>query len=105
MPPHAHNILSPTPLAHGGEPHTFDDLLTTWGWEPFTWLGLILSLWLYVVGVRRLWRAAGRAGAGIRRWEAWCFACGWFALFVALVSPLHPWGKVLFAAHMTQHEI
>jgi cytochrome c oxidase assembly factor CtaG len=95
----------PTPLAHGGEPHQFSDLLTTWGWEPFTWAGLILSLWLYVVGVRRLWRAAGRAGAGIQKWEAGCFAAGWFALFVALVSPLHPWGSVLFSAHMTQHEI
>jgi putative membrane protein len=92
-------------LAHGGEPHDVDDLLTTWGWEPVTLVGLALSAALYFVGVRRLWRAAGRTGAGIRRWEARCFAAGWFALFVALVSPLHPWGKVLFAAHMTQHEI
>ena len=30
---------------------------------------------------------------------------GWLALVVALVSPLHPWGNVLFSAHMTQHEI
>ncbi len=27
------------------------------------------------------------------------------ALVVALVSPLHPWGSVLFSAHMGQHEI
>src|SRR6185369_9418238 len=27
------------------------------------------------------------------------------ALFVALVSPLHAWGSVLFSAHMTQHEV
>jgi cytochrome c oxidase assembly factor CtaG len=26
-------------------------------------------------------------------------------MFIALVSPLHPWGEVLFSAHMTQHEI
>ena len=26
-------------------------------------------------------------------------------MFVALISPLHPWGEVLFSAHMTQHEI
>ena len=92
-------------LAHGGEPHDVHDLLTTWGWEPFTIVGLALAAWLYVAGVCRIWRAAGRTGAGIRRWEAGCFAAGWSALFVALVSPLHPWGKVLFAAHMTQHEI
>jgi putative membrane protein len=102
MPVFADTIL---PLAHGDEPHHVRDLLTTWGWEPFTWLGLVVSLWLYVVGIRRVWRAAGRTGAGIRKWEAWCFAGGWFALFVALVSPLHPWGSVLFSAHMTQHEI
>ena len=99
------SFVCPRFLAHGGEPHDLHDLLTTWGWEPFTILGLVVSAWLYVAGIRRLWRAAGRSGAGIRRWEAWCFAAGWFALVVALVSPLHPWGKVLFAAHMTQHEI
>ena len=26
-------------------------------------------------------------------------------MFVALVSPIHPWGEVLFSVHMTQHEI
>ena len=41
----------------------------------------------------------------MRRWEAWAYAGGWLALFVALVSPLHPLGRVLFSAHMTQHEI
>ncbi|HYY99329.1 MAG TPA: cytochrome c oxidase assembly protein, partial [Pyrinomonadaceae bacterium] len=55
-------------------------------------------------GVRRLWRSA-EAGRGVRRWEAWAYAGGWFALFVALVSPLHPLGRVLFSAHMTQHEV
>jgi putative membrane protein len=33
------------------------------------------------------------------------FVGGWISLFIALVSPLHPWGEVLFSAHMTQHEI
>jgi putative membrane protein len=47
----------------------------------------------------------GRTGRGVREPEAWCYAAGWFSLFVALVSPLHPWGRVLFSAHMTQHEI
>src|SRR5207244_12004045 len=39
------------------------------------------------------------------RRELVCFAGGWLALFVALVSPLHAWGAALFAAHMTQHEV
>ncbi|HKQ40161.1 MAG TPA: cytochrome c oxidase assembly protein [Verrucomicrobiae bacterium] len=99
-------------LAHGSEPHllsparprNLDELWTTWAWEPFSWLGLILSAWLYARGLRRLWSVM-QPGHGIRTWEAWSFAGGWLALFMALVSPLHPWGSVLFSAHMTQHEI
>ena len=91
------------PLAHGGKPHSWHDLVRTWGWEPYVWFALILSAWLYIRGLRRMWRD-GR-GSGVKAWEAWCYAAGWVALFVALVSPLHPWGRVLFAAHMTQHEI
>ena len=33
------------------------------------------------------------------------FALGWIALVIALCSPIHAWGSVLFSAHMTQHEI
>jgi len=93
-------------LAHEGKPHKFADLWYTWGRDPYIIASLALSAWLYRRGVRRLWRGDGAAtGRGVQRWEAWAFAGGWFALFVALVSPLHPWGEVLFSAHMTQHEI
>ena len=90
--------------AHGGEPHRFADLPYAWGRDPLVWVCLAASGWLYARGVRRLWRESGR-GRGVRRWEAWCYAGGWAALFVALASPLHPWGEVLFSAHMTQHEV
>ena len=104
--------IHPFILAHGGVvhedgvrgPRDFSELWTTWGWEPYVWAGLILSAYLYAAGLRRMWRDPG-AGHGIKTWEAWCYAGGWFALFVALVSPLHPWGSVLLSAHMTQHEI
>lgn len=89
---------------HGGKPHNWHDLWRTWSWEPLVLLSLAISLLLYVRGVRLLWREASR-GRGVRRWEAACFAGGWLALFIALVSPLHPWGRVLFSAHMTQHEV
>src|SRR3712207_5284378 len=69
--------------AHDGRPHEVGDLIYTWGLDPLVVGGLALSGWLYARGVRRLWRGAGRGG-GIRRWEAWAYACGWFALFVAL---------------------
>jgi putative membrane protein len=37
--------------------------------------------------------------------EGLAFIAGWIALFIALVSPVHPMGEVLFAAHMAQHEL
>ena len=91
-------------FAHEGKPHKFSDLWFTWGRDPFVIAGLALTAWLYWRGLRRVWKESAR-GRGLRRWEAWCFAAGWLALFVALVSPLHPWGEVLFSAHMTQHEV
>jgi cytochrome c oxidase assembly factor CtaG len=91
-------------LAHEGKPHTWHDLARAWAFEPVVVASLALSGVLYIVGVRRLWRESA-AGRGVRKWEAWCYAGGWLALFVALVSPLHPWGRVLFSAHMTQHEV
>jgi PQQ-dependent catabolism-associated beta-propeller protein len=93
-----------TVFAHEGKPHQPRDLLFTWGLDPLVIASLLISAWLYFRGLRRMWHEAGR-GRGIRRWEAAAFAAGWFALFVALVSPLHPLGEVLFSAHMTQHEL
>ena len=59
---------------------------------------ILLSAILYSVGVTRMpvrWRKV----------NTWYFAGGWVALVLALVSPIHAWGGVLFSAHMTQHEI
>ncbi|HEV2912334.1 MAG TPA: cytochrome c oxidase assembly protein [Pyrinomonadaceae bacterium] len=91
--------------AHEGKPHTFHDLWYTWGRDPLIIAGLALTGWLYWRGSRRVWRESSARGRTGRRWEAWAFGFGWLALFVALVSPLHPWGEVLFSAHMTQHEV
>jgi putative membrane protein len=90
--------------AHEGQPHKFGDLWYTWGRDPVVIAGLLLTAWLYWRGFRRVWAESAR-GRESRRSEAWAFAGGWLALFVALVSPLHPWGEVLFSAHMTQHEV
>lgn len=103
---------SPAALAHGGEDHgrpadgprDWHELAAAWAFEPLIVIPLVLCAWVYARGVRRLWTTAGR-GRGVRVWEAWCFAGGWLALAVALVSPLHPWGNVLFSVHMTQHEL
>jgi putative membrane protein len=88
-------------LAHEGRPH---DLWSSWDWEPGIVLGLALSAWLYSRGVRSLWQASA-AGRGIQPREVISFGAGWLALGIALISPLHPLGRVLLSAHMTQHEI
>jgi putative membrane protein len=41
----------------------------------------------------------------VRGWEVGAFVAGWLALAVALVSPLHRLGGILFSAHMAQHEL
>jgi putative membrane protein len=80
------------------------DLWSAWSLEPAVIICLALSAWLYFRGVRSLWRSAG-PGHGIRHWEATAFAGGWVTLLLALVSPLHRLGVVLFSAHMAQHEL
>jgi cytochrome c oxidase assembly factor CtaG len=84
---------------HGGQPHNWHDLARAWSFEPLVIISLIVTAILFAVGLYRLNRRS------IRSWEALCFAGGWLALFIALVSPLHAWGRVLFSAHMTQHEV
>lgn len=99
-------------LAHGVEDHPagvagprdWHELWRTWGLEPGVLIPLIVTALFYARGLRKLWRG-GHAGRGIGVAEALCFLGGWTALAIALVSPLHPWGSVLFSAHMTQHEV
>jgi putative membrane protein len=91
-------------FAHEGRPLAPHDLWGAWSLEPVVIAALAASLWLYVHGVRVLWRRAG-VGHGVRRWEAAAFAAGWVTLALALVSPLHALGSVLFSAHMVQHEL
>jgi putative membrane protein len=80
------------------------DFWSAWSLEPAVIICLALSAWLYLRGISSLWRSAG-PGHGIRHWEAAAFAGGWITLLLALVSPLHRLGGVLFSAHMAQHEL
>ena len=91
-------------LLHEGKPHNWHDLVWAWSFEPLVVVALAVTAVLFAVGFCRLRRETpGRRSSRI--WEGICFAGGWLALFVALVSPLHAWGSVLFSAHMTQHEV
>jgi putative membrane protein len=89
---------------HGGGSLDVSEVLRWWSWDPFVLLPLLLSAEMYVSGLRRLWKRAGR-DRGVRKWEAACFAAGWIFLAVALVSPLDALGGILFSAHMAQHEV
>jgi putative membrane protein len=91
-------------FAHNGKPHNFDDLWRTWSFDPLVIISLVISAAVYGLGIYNLWRASQK-GSGVSFWEVSAFTGGWLALVLALVSPLHPWGEVLFSAHMTQHEI
>src|SRR4051812_28415771 len=94
-------------LAHGagseGGRGGLDALWRSWSFEPVVVLSLVFSAWLYARGLLGWWRG-GKIGRGIRRWEALAYGFGWLSLVLALASPLHPLGQVLFCAHMTQHE-
>lgn len=97
-------VLGSVAFGHEGKPHDFDDLWRTWSFDPLVVAGLTVSAVIYTTGLWRLWSDSG-VGHGITKWAAAAYVSGWLSIFVALVSPLHPWGEVLFSAHMTQHEI
>ena len=91
-------VLARVALGHTGEPIRPHDLWETWAFDPGILIPMFVSLWLYIRG----WRSSP---AAIKRSEAVAFSAGWTALFLALVSPLHPMGESLFSAHMGQHEL
>jgi putative membrane protein len=86
-----------------GEPSRLSEL--PWSGEWWIWLPLVASLGFYLIGLRRVWSRATPARRRVHRMEAAAYMLGWVALAAALVSPLHPWGRLLFSAHMAQHEI
>src|SRR5215213_900764 len=80
------------------------DLPGAWSWEPGILIPLAVAAALYARGVRTEWTRAPQSRDRIKRGAA-LFATGWTLLVVALVSPLHRLGEVLFSAHMAQHEV
>jgi putative membrane protein len=97
-------VVPPLAFGHGGEVHAPPNIWTLWEFDPLIIGILITSGIVYTLGLRNLWRSAG-VGHGITKGEAMYYALGWFSLVVALVSPVHLLGELLFSMHMTQHEI
>jgi cytochrome c oxidase assembly factor CtaG len=95
-------LLPALARAHAGESLAPHDAAAAWALEPWTllWLGALAAC--FALGQRRL--ATRRHGAG-RSARSSFFWLGWGTLAIALVSPLHAMGGVLFSAHMTQHEL
>ena len=79
------------------------DLWTSWSLAPEVVLPLLLAVGLYGQGLMALRRRAG--SAAVRPWRTVCFAAGWLALVVALVSPLCRMAATLASVHMIQHVI
>lgn len=75
-----------------------------WTYDPWVVTPLYFSGFLYLVGMRRVWRRAG-VGHGLRRWQVVCFWAGWSTMALALISPLHWLGERLFTAHMIEHTV
>src|SRR5205823_10337851 len=75
-----------------------------WSFEAWVVALLLASAVFYAMGVRRLWRRAGR-GRGITFGQAARFAAGWLVLCAALVSPIDTLSAELFSVHMLQHEL
>jgi putative membrane protein len=65
---------------------------------------LALAGGLYAVGLRRLWRRAGR-GTAVGFAQAAFFCSGWGVLGIAVLGPLHHAAERLLWAHMIQHEL
>lgn len=72
----------------------------TWSFEPGVVIPLAIAAVLFGLGARSRWH---RPDWSNREFAAFC--AGWLALFVALVSPIHELGSLLFWVHMTQHEL
>ena len=83
-------------------PQNTHELLRAWTFEPGVVIPIVVSAILYSLGIWRLHRASPKS---VRKSDVLYFALGWAALVLALVSPVHAWGSVLFSAHMTQHEL
>lgn len=78
------------------------EVWTAWTWAPFVITAMVLLMGLYLMGVRRLWRHAGR-GRGIAGRRVAAYLSGIAALAIALLSPVAAVGEALFSVHMFQH--
>ena len=75
--------------------------LTSWAFEPFALVGILVAAALYLMGVRWVDRAHPANPVPRRRIVAWLGGLG--AIAVALFSCLDVYATSLFSVHMVQH--
>jgi putative membrane protein len=95
------SVLLVPMLAFAHEDHTPvtpANLWWAWSFEPWVIAALLLTLGLYLFGLRRI-------RTSVPKWQITSFIAGIAALALTLLSPLHRLGSELFSAHMTQHEL
>lgn len=101
---HGQSIRASEILAHPEGPLPTHDPWMAWNFAPSIWIPILLTVLIYVLGVRQVWQRAGR-GHGIT-WRQWLsFVGAILMLALALVSPLDALSEELFSAHMVQHLI
>lgn len=83
--------------AHADHAIAPDHVWTAWTFDPLVLIPLLLAVWLYIRGRRRLPATRRRTA------EAWSIHAGMAALVVALVSPIDALGETLLSFHMVQH--
>jgi putative membrane protein len=83
--------------AHEGAPLEPHDFWYAWPKDPIVIAGLVLSGWMFAAGARK--------SRGILFHERASYWTGLLFLAIAVASPLHPLGEVLFSMHMLQHEV
>lgn len=84
------------------------EFLAVWQFDLFVAANLALGIGLYVMGVRRVNRAAKGRARGVMhgRWPLWttgCFLAGMALIALMYVGPMAAWSHTFFWVHMTQH--
>ena len=91
-------------LLHAGATLAPHDIWRAWSFEPGVIAPLALTGLVYARGARESVSRARRAKTAVTR-EMIFFAIGFIILTIAMISPVHTAGSVLFSAHMIQHEL
>jgi putative membrane protein len=96
-------LLAAPARAHVPDASQPPDLGHAFSLDPWLAPLWVASLLLYLLGLRRLWRAG--FGRGVGGGQVAAFVGGWLALGLAMVWPLDALGAWSLAAHMAQHMV